>query len=138
MDCMTLIVKALPENESFARTVVAAYAARMNPTMDIINDIKTAVSEAVTNAVIHAYNGEKDKDISIKACIRDRILKVEVSDSGVGIPDVITAMTEFYTTKPQEERSGLGFTIMGSFMDTLDVKSTPGEGTTVTMTKKLV
>jgi anti-sigma F factor len=137
MDTITLIIKALPANESLARSLIAAYAARVNPTVDIISDVKTAVSEAVTNAVVHAYEGDADKDICIKAAIADKILRVEILDYGIGIPNVVEAMKDFYTTKPSEERSGLGFTIMGSFMDTLDVKSTPGEGTTVTMTKKL-
>ncbi|MFA5450298.1 MAG: anti-sigma F factor [Clostridia bacterium] len=137
MDKMTLIVKAEASNESFARTVIAAFAARENPTVNIISDIKTAISEAVTNAVIHAYNGNNCGEICIKASIEDRILKVEVTDYGKGIVDIIEAMSDFYTTLPGEERSGLGFTIMGSFMDSLDVKSVLGEGTTVSMTKRL-
>lgn len=137
MDSITLTIKAMPVNESLARSLIAAYAARVNPTVDIISDIKTAVSEAVTNAVIHAYAGDAEKEIRINASIRGKTLSVAVEDFGVGIPDVIEAMGDFYTSKPADERSGLGFTIMGSFMDSLEVKSVPGEGTTIVMTKQL-
>lgn len=139
MDKITLIISAVAANESLARTVVAAYAARLNPTMEVLSDVKTAVSEAVTNAVIHAYGGEDpDKEIRITAELNGNTLKVEVSDSGIGITNITNAMKDFYTTKPSEERSGLGFTIMGSFMNTLEVRSIIGEGTTVLMTKKLI
>ncbi|HOB64763.1 MAG: anti-sigma F factor [Clostridiales bacterium] len=135
MDRICLIIKALPENESFARSVIAAYATRLNPSMEEISDIKTSVSEAITNAIVHGYNNDPDKDISITASIEGNTLWVTVEDKGVGIPDIVEAMKDFYTTKPSEERSGLGFTIMGSFMDTLQVKSVVGEGTTVIMSK---
>jgi stage II sporulation protein AB (anti-sigma F factor) len=138
MDEITVILKAVPENESFARVVIAAFAARVNPAMDVLSDVKTAVSEAVTNAVIHAYDGDgRQKDICIKASIQDKTLKVDVKDYGQGIHNVLEAMTDFYTSKPCEERSGLGFTIMGSFMDSLEVLSAAGEGTTIRMSKKL-
>jgi stage II sporulation protein AB (anti-sigma F factor) len=135
MDRICLIIKALPENESFARSVIAAYATRLNPSMEEISDIKTSVSEAITNAIVHGYNNDPDKDISITASIEGNTLWVTVEDKGVGISDIVEAMKDFYTTKPSEERSGLGFTIMGSFMDTLQVKSVVGEGTTVIMSK---
>lgn len=137
MDNITLICKAIPQNESFARSVVAAYAARLNPTMDTLSDIKTAVSEAVTNAIVHGYNNDPEKEIRITASIEGNTLWVKVEDDGVGIPDVVAAMKDFYSSRPSEERSGLGFTIMGSFMDTLDVKSVVGEGTAVTMSKAI-
>jgi stage II sporulation protein AB (anti-sigma F factor) len=137
MDNITLICKAIPQNESFARSVVAAYAARLNPTIDTLSDIKTAVSEAVTNAIVHGYDNDPEKDIRITASIEGNTLWVKIEDNGVGIPDVIEAMKDFYSGKPSEERSGLGFTIMGTFMDTLDVKSVVGEGTAVTMSKKI-
>jgi len=137
MDKITLIFKALPQNESFARSVVAAYATRLNPTMDVLSDIKTAVSEAVTNAIVHGYHNDPDQEIRITASIEGNTLLVKVEDTGVGIPDIVEAMKDFYTTLPSEERSGLGFTIMGSFMDTLDVKSVIGEGTAVTMSKAI-
>jgi stage II sporulation protein AB (anti-sigma F factor) len=135
MDRICLIIKALPENESFARSVIAAYATRLNPSMEEISDIKTSVSEAITNAIVHGYKNDPDKDISITASIEGNTLWVTVEDKGVGISDIVEAMKDFYTTKPSEERSGLGFTIMGSFMDTLQVKSVVGEGTTVIMSK---
>ena len=110
--------------------------------MDVLSDVKTAISEAVTNAVIHAYDNDnlngKQNDICIKAAIEEKTLKVNIADYGRGIPDIVRAMADFYTSKPCEERSGLGFTIMGSFMDTLEVISAKGEGTTIKMTKKLV
>jgi stage II sporulation protein AB (anti-sigma F factor) len=136
-DNLTITLKAMPENESLTRSLIAGYATRVNPTMEILSDIKTAVSEAVTNAVIHAYNGDTEKDICVKAKIADKVLTVQVIDYGVGIENLNLAMKDFFTTKINEERSGLGFTIMGSFMDSLDVTSVLGEGTTVTMTKKL-
>lgn len=137
MDSITITLKAMPVNESFARSLIAAYASRENPTINVISDIKTAISEAVTNAIIHGYNGDQEQDIYIKASIKEKVLRVSVSDRGTGIPNIIEAMNDFYTTRPSEERSGLGFTIMGSFMDTLEVNSNLGEGTTITMTKKL-
>ena len=143
MDTITIKIKAIPENESFARTVISAYASRVNPTMDILSDVKTAVSEAVTNAVIHAYDNEtfltntNTGEICIKASIEDKTLSVDVSDNGKGIKNVVQAMQDFYTSKPSEERSGLGFTIMGSFMDSLEVLSNEENGTTIKMTKKL-
>lgn len=135
MDKIVLIVKALPENESFARSVIAAYATRLNPSLDELSDIKTAVSEAVTNAIVHGYNSDPNRDISITASIEGNTLWVNVEDKGIGIPDIVEAMKDFYTTKPSEERSGLGFTIMGSFMNTLQVKSVMGEGTSIVMSK---
>ncbi len=137
MDKITLVVKAMPINNGLVRAVVASYATRANPTMEVLSDIKTAVSEAVTNAIIHAYNGDSDKDISIEASVEDNNLCVKVVDFGKGIDNVVEAMKDFYTTKASEERSGLGFTIMGSFMDSMDVQSIKGEGTTVTLHKKL-
>ncbi|MDR3186749.1 MAG: anti-sigma F factor [Christensenellaceae bacterium] len=138
MDAIALTVKAMPENESLVRSFIAAYATRCNPSLEVINDIKTAVSEAVTNAIIHGYENQIENDICINAEISDNILKVSITDTGIGIIDIIQAMTDFYTTKPSEERSGIGFRIMSSFMDSLDVRSVHGSYTTVTMTKKLV
>ncbi len=137
MDNITLIVKAMPVNNSLVRAVVASYAARSNPTMEVLSDIKTAVSEAVTNAIIHAYDGNSDKDIRIEAAIDGNNIKVNIIDYGNGIDNIVDAMRDFYTTKPSEERSGLGFTIMSSFMDSIEVKSAKGEGTIVTLSKKL-
>lgn len=137
MDTLNIKVNALASNESFLRSVIGAYCTRVNPALDVISDINTAVSEAVTNAIVHGYANNPDGLIEVYAEIIDGILDLRISDYGVGIPDINVAMTDFYTTKADEERSGLGFTIMKSFMDTLEVKSYPQEGTTVVMTKKL-
>lgn len=123
-------------NEGFARAAVAAFAAQLDPTLAEIGDIKTAVSEAVTNAVVHAY---PDKLGTVQVRVRilpDERLEIAVKDHGIGIADVAQARTPLYTTGG-EERSGMGFTIMESFMDTLRVKSVPGRGTTVTMCRRI-
>lgn len=133
---MKLEIESLPENESFARVVVAAFAARLDPTLEEISDIKTAVSEAVTNAIIHAYE-DRVGLISVRAYIDGNVLTVEVEDWGVGIEDVEKARQPLYTSKPELERSGMGFTIMENFMDKLTVRSAPGQGTLVTMVKEI-
>ena len=123
-------------NEGYARTAAACFAAQMDPTLDEINDIKTAVSEAVTNAIVHAHPNEIGK-IVLKLRIREGgVLEIVVQDWGVGIPDVEQARQPLYTTG-NEERSGMGFTIMESFMDALRVRSTPGKGTVVAMKKRI-
>jgi stage II sporulation protein AB (anti-sigma F factor) len=144
---MRLEILPKSENESFARSTVCAFASQLNPTIDEINDIKTAVSEAVTNSVVHAYRSDKGlrmsadrkfdaRDVIIIECeLFDSSVTVTVSDNGIGIPNVDKALEPFFTTKPDEERSGMGFTVMQSFMDTLRVESTQGHGTTVTMQK---
>ena len=137
MDTLSIKVNALEANESFLRSAIGAYAARMNPTLEIISDIKTAVSEAVTNAIVHGYSCDPDGIIAINCEIEDGKLTIEVQDFGSGIADVQEAMRDFFTTKANDERSGLGFTIMKSFMDNLEVFSEPGEGTLVKMEKKL-
>ena len=122
-------------NEGFVRTAAACFAAQLDPTLEEINDVKTAVSEAVTNAIVHAYPDTLGK-IVMKLRIReDQSLEIVVRDWGVGIADVEQARTPLFTTG-NEERSGMGFTIMESFMDSLKVRSTPGKGTTVTMRRK--
>ena len=134
---MVLRVKAVPINESFARSVVAGFTVPCDPTVDVLNDIRTAVSEAVTNCIVHAYSGTGDGDILIEASIDDGVLSLSVSDYGKGIENLDRALQDFYTSKAGEERSGLGFTIMKSFMDSLEVKTEVGAGTVVKMTKKL-
>jgi stage II sporulation protein AB (anti-sigma F factor) len=132
----TLEFPSRSSNEGFARSAVACFAAQMDPTLNELEDIKTAVSEAVTNAIVHAYPDSLGK-VQIKARIcPESILEVTVRDHGQGIPDVDKARQPMYTTGG-EERSGMGFTIMESFMDRLAVRSTPGRGTTVVMRKKL-
>lgn len=121
-------------NESFARVAIAAFAAQMDPTLEEITDIKTAVSEAVTNAIIHGYEAEEGY-VKISAKIyADRII-IEVSDDGKGIEDVEKARQPLYTSKPELERSGMGFTVMETFMDQVEVISAPGQGTRVKMVK---
>ena len=138
MDILNIKVNALNENESFLRSTLGAYCTRKNPSLEVISDVKTAVSEAVTNAIVHAYEGNTLGIIDLNAKIEDDILFVTISDYGKGIPSVEQALQDFYTTKGDEERSGLGFTIMQSFMDTLEVCSVVGEGRSVKMSKKLV
>lgn len=125
-----------PENESFARVVIAAFAVQLSPTVSEIADIKTAVSEAVTNAIVHGYEGTQGM-VTLRASIDDRTLTVEVSDTGKGIRDVKQAMEPFFTTHPEQERSGMGFAVMQTFMDELHVDSTPGMGTSIRMRKRI-
>ena len=123
-------------NEGFARAAAACFAAQLDPTLDEVNDIKTAVSEAVTNCIVHAYPDTLGR-ISMKLRLfEDNSLEIVVKDWGVGIADVEQARTPLFTTG-SEERSGMGFTIMESFMNQLAVKSAPGKGTTVTMRKRI-
>ena len=122
------------QNEGFARVGVASFASQLDPTLEEISDVKTAVSEAVTNAIIHGYeNGEGI--INIEVTLTGNELTLTVSDSGVGIEDLELAMQPLYTSRPDLERSGMGFTVMETFMDSLKVESIKGEGTKVTMKK---
>lgn len=121
-------------NEAFARVTVASFMTQLNPTLEEVSDVKTAVSEAVTNAIIHGYENHVNK-IQIFAGIEGRTLRLEISDQGVGIPDVKKAMEPLFTTKPEMERSGMGFSFMEAFMDEVTVESEPGKGTIVRMKK---
>ena len=123
-------------NEGFARTAAACFAAQLDPTLEEINDVKTAVSEAVTNAIVHAYPDTLGRIVRKLRLREDHSLEIVVRDWGVGIADVEQARTPLFTTG-NEERSGMGFTIMESFMDSLKVRSAPGKGTTVTMRRKI-
>ena len=128
---------SVAENESFARVVIAAFAVQLSPTVSEIADIKTAVSEAVTNAIVHGYEGSSGM-VTLRAAIDDRsTITVEVRDSGRGIADVPKAMEPFFTTHPEQERSGMGFAVMQTFMDDVDVESAPGKGTIVRMSKRI-
>lgn len=135
-NAMSLEFDSKSENESFARIVVAAFAAQLNPTIEEIADIKTAVSEAVTNSIIHGYDGREGK-IVLTCAIEGSKITVSVMDKGKGIEDIKQAMEPLYTTKPEMERSGMGFAFMEAFMDDLEVISAPEEGTIVTMTKTI-
>ena len=131
---MRLEMESLSRNEEFARVVTAVFMSRLDPTLEEVDDVKTAVSEAVTNAVIHGYRGDRGTIyLDLTADMEERTLTVAVKDCGVGIADVKQAMEPMFTTDPEGERSGMGFTIMESFMDRLSVRSKPGRGTTVTM-----
>lgn len=133
---MELVFDSLSQNEGFARVAVAAFVAPLNPTMDEITDLKTAVSEAVTNSIIHGYEDRPGK-VRLQCIISGQEIQLLVEDNGRGIPDVEKAMQPFYTTKPQEERSGMGFAFMEAFMDEVVVESKPEQGTRVRMKKKL-
>lgn len=132
---MSIKLDSISENEEFARVVVAVFAARLNPTVEELDDIKTAVSEAVTNSVIHGYqNGEGT--ITIDAAVEENILTVTVSDDGIGMNNIEQAMEPMFSTLP-DERSGMGFSFMEAFMDQVEVVSAPRKGTSVTMRKKI-
>lgn len=125
------------ENEAFARVVAAAFATQLNPNLEEIDDIKTVVSEAVTNAIVHGYEEQEGNSVFMECKIQDQELEIVVMDTGVGIEDVKKARQPMFTTKPNERRSGMGFTFMETLMDRLEVYAKPGEGTTVKMWKKI-
>lgn len=135
---MELTFLSRAQNEAFARVAIAAFVVQLNPTLPEMADIKTAVSEAVTNAIVHGYAGREDGLVYVSAeydaC---RSLTVTIRDAGCGIADVATAMLPFYSTGDGAERSGMGFCVMQTFMDAVEVESTVGEGTTVTMLKRI-
>lgn len=126
-----------PENEALARIVIATFMARLNPTLEELSDVKTAVSEAVTNSIVHGYRDETGK-IYLEGRISGDQLEVSIVDMGVGIENVKRAREPLYTTKPEEERSGMGFTFMEIFMDEVHIDSKRNEGTTVRMIKKII
>lgn len=134
---MKLQFSALSENESFARVTVAAFVAQLDPTMDELTEIKTVVSEAVTNAIIHGYDENADGQVYIEAEQFEGTVSIEIRDEGQGINDLAQAREPLFTTKPELERSGMGFTIMENFMDAVEVESEPGSGTVVKVTKQL-
>ena len=140
---MRLEIAAIGENESFARSAVAAFALSLNPTLAELSDIKTAVSEAVTNCIVHAYQYDENAGSIVIECRaksedgQSGVLHITVADKGCGIDDVEKAMTPFFTTMENDERSGMGFTIMQTFMNGFLVESEKGKGTKVSMTKKI-
>ncbi len=134
---MTLKLPAVGKNEALARSIVAAFAVELDPDTDELGDIKTAVSEAATNAIVHGYPDRLGK-IWVKVSIYPgRLVCIRIKDKGVGIPDVEQAMEPLYTTASDRERAGLGFSVMADFMDKLTVRSAPGAGTTVVLKKTL-
>ena len=137
---MRMEFDAVSENEGFARVAVAAFVTPLDPTLEEVADIKTAVSEAVTNAVIHAYPDwpeEKPRMVELRCSVNTDVLHIEIEDHGVGIADVEKAMEPLFSTCPDKDRSGMGFAFMEAFMDDLEVESTVGEGTVVRLEKKL-
>ena len=150
---MEIVFDAVSDNEAFARVAVAAFVSHLNPTLEELADIKTAVSEAVTNSIIHGYENlygygrpgrcpaEQRKvnpgKVQIQCVLEEDMLHISVTDQGKGMDNVEQAMEPLYTTKPELERSGMGFAFMEAFMDDLEVESSPGNGTTVIMKKKL-
>jgi len=133
---MYLEIDSISENENFARVTVAAFVSRLNPTLEEIADIKTAVSEAVTNAIVHGYDG-KEGIVYITCEIEENEVHITIEDKGIGIENVDKAREPLYTTKPDDERSGMGFVFMEVFMDSLTVESTISEGTIIRMSKKI-
>lgn len=134
---MKFIMPSLSVNEGTARAAVSSFVIQADPTVEELSDIRTAVSEAVTNAIVHGYRGTSGKiEITVRI-LAEREIYIRIKDSGCGISDIEQAMEPLFTTAPEEERSGLGFSVMESFMDRLNVKSTVGRGTTVTMRKRL-
>ncbi|HLR51872.1 MAG TPA: anti-sigma F factor [Candidatus Avamphibacillus sp.] len=134
---MSIEFSSISENESFARVTVGAFIAQLDPTMEELTEIKTVVSEAVTNAIIHGYNNEPTHKIYLTCMIHDNEIELTIKDRGIGIGDIDQAREPLYTSKPELERSGMGFTIIENFMDSVEVISNAGEGTIVHMTKQL-
>lgn len=133
---MKLEFDAISINEAFARSVAAAFCVTQNPDMEDINDIKTAVSEAVTNAIVHGYEKSRKGIIILEAELYENQVKITIEDTGKGIENIEEAMQPFYTSKPEDERSGMGFTVMQTFMSSLNVTSEKNKGTKIVMTKK--
>ena len=133
---MEIKFKAIAENQAFARNVVASFILPLNPSVNELEDIKTAVNEAVTNVIVHAYP-EKTGCIIMKITTEMRNVHISIADNGIGIQDIDRALTPFYTSKPNQERSGMGFTVMESFMDGLEVKSNKN-GVVVSMSKEIM
>ncbi|MGU3470369.1 anti-sigma F factor [Paenibacillus sp. D51F] len=136
-NAMQLSFSARSENEAFARVSVAAFVSQLDPTMEELNDLKTVISEAVTNCIIHAYDCDESKMVRIEASIEGDSVTIIISDEGSGIEDLELAQQPLYTSKPELERSGMGFTIMENFMDSFEVTSEPGRGTQIAMTKRI-
>lgn len=135
---MKLQFSALSENESFARVTVAAFITQLDPTMDELTEIKTVVSEAVTNAIIHGYENNPDGEVYIEVTLeKDDTVHIIIKDEGVGIKNLSEARQPLYTSKPELERSGMGFTIMENFMDVVDIESDVNKGTSIRLTKYL-
>ena len=134
---ISIILDAISENEAFARVSVSAFATQLNPTLEQLEDIKMAISEAVTNAIIHGYDGIENGQVYINSKIAKDTLYIEIEDKGKGIENIEKAMEPLYTSKPEMERSGMGFTVMEAFMDNIKVISEIGKGTKIYLEKKI-
>ncbi|ACT00995.1 anti-sigma F factor [Paenibacillus sp. JDR-2] len=134
---MTLSFSARSENEAFARIAVASFVSQLDPTLEELNDLKTAVSEAVTNSIIHGYDSDPAGKVTIEASIDGDVVSIAIWDNGRGIEDLELARQPLFTSKPEMERSGMGFTIMENFMDRFEVTSELGQGTRVAMLKRI-
>lgn len=134
---MHLQFSALSQNESFARITVAAFIAQLDPTMDELTEIKTVVSEAVTNSIIHGYDNNPDGIVYISVSLEEGLVRLTIRDEGIGINNIEEARQPLFTSKPELERSGMGFTIMENFMDEIEIDSSPEKGTTIRLTKYL-
>lgn len=132
---MEIKFSSISKNESFARVTIAAFVSQLDPTLDELTEIKTVVSEAVTNAIIHGYNHNESETIYMSCSIDDDKVELIIRDTGIGIDDIDQAIEPLYTSKPELERSGMGFTIMENFMDEVEVESTSGQGTIVKLIK---
>jgi len=136
MNKIKLEIEALPENVALARVMTSAFVSIYDPNMSELSDITTAVSEAVTNAIIHGY-GENEGAVRMSLSAENRVITIEICDDGAGIENIESAREPLFTTKPEMERSGLGFTVMEEFMDVVEVKSSIGEGTSIVLKKEL-
>lgn len=132
---MEIKFSSISANESFARVTIAAFVSQLDPTLDELTEIKTVVSEAVTNAIIHGYDHNESEIIYMSCSIDDEKVELTIRDTGIGIVDIDQATEPLYTSKPELERSGMGFTIMENFMDKVEIESTSGQGTTVKLIK---
>lgn len=133
---MRLDFLSLSENESFARSCAAAFCTQLNPTIEELSDVRTAISEAVTNAIIHGYENQSGM-VHLRCTLEGDLFTATVRDDGVGIRDIEQARQPFFTTRPELERSGMGFTVMEAFMEEVVIESVPGQGTSVTMKKRI-
>ena len=133
---MRLDFLSLSENESFARSCAAAFCTQLNPTIEELSDVRTAISEAVTNAIIHGYENRSGM-VHLRCTLEGDLFTAPVRDDGVGIRDIEQARQPFFTTRPELERSGMGFTVMEAFMEEVVIESVPGQGTSVTMKKRI-
>ena len=136
-NCFKLEIEAKLKNEGFIRSMVSAFCVQLDPTVSEVNDIKTAVSEAITNTIVHGYKDSRGT-ITLIVGIKNKVVDITIIDNGVGIPDIEKARQPFFTTRAKDERSGMGFTLMDAFMDTVEVKNNPSGGVIVRLIKEIM